>query len=42
MGAGIAQVALEGGWRVTLFDTAPAATDRARARIGEGIRRRAA
>jgi 3-hydroxybutyryl-CoA dehydrogenase len=42
MGAGIAQVALEGGWRVTLFDTVPAATARAEARIGEGIRRRAA
>jgi 3-hydroxybutyryl-CoA dehydrogenase len=42
MGAGIAQVALEGGWRVTLFDPASGATDRARARISEGIARRAA
>ena len=42
MGAGIAQVALEGGWRVTLHDAQPGATDRARARIREGLARRAA
>jgi 3-hydroxybutyryl-CoA dehydrogenase len=41
MGAGIAQVALEGGWRVALHDAAPDATDRARARIREGLARRA-
>ena len=41
MGAGIAQVALEGGWRVGLHDAAPGATDRARARIREGLARRA-
>ena len=41
MGAGIAQVALEGGWRVALHDAAPGATDRARARIREGLARRA-
>ncbi len=42
MGAGIAQVALEAGWEVVLHDPVPAATDRARARIREGLRRRAA
>ena len=42
MGAGIAQVALESGWRVALHDKAPGATDRARARIREGLARRAA
>ena len=42
MGAGIAQVALEGGWRVALHDAQPGATDRARARIREGLARRAA
>ncbi len=42
MGAGIAQVALEGGWRVALVDAQPGATDRARARIREGLARRAA
>jgi 3-hydroxybutyryl-CoA dehydrogenase len=41
MGAGIAQVALEGGWRVTLFDTTPGATDTARERIRDGLTRRA-
>jgi 3-hydroxybutyryl-CoA dehydrogenase len=41
MGAGIAQVALEGGWRVALFDSQPAATDRARDRIRQGLIRRA-
>ena len=42
MGAGIAQVALEGGWRVRLHDTAPGATDRALDRIRQGLTRRAA
>jgi 3-hydroxybutyryl-CoA dehydrogenase len=42
MGAGIAQVALEGGWRVALHDAAPGATDRARDRIRDGLARRAA
>ena len=42
MGAGIAQVALEGGWLVTLFDTTSGATDAARARIREGLVRHAA
>ena len=41
MGAGIAQVALEGGWRVALHDAQPGATDRARGRIREGLARRA-
>jgi 3-hydroxybutyryl-CoA dehydrogenase len=41
MGAGIAQVALEGGWHVRLQDTAPGATDRAVDRIREGLTRRA-
>jgi 3-hydroxybutyryl-CoA dehydrogenase len=41
MGAGIAQVALEGGWRVALHDAAPGATDRARERIRDGLARRA-
>jgi 3-hydroxybutyryl-CoA dehydrogenase len=41
MGAGIAQVALEGGWRVTLHDSAPGATDRALDRIRQGLTRRA-
>src|SRR5829696_9894148 len=41
MGAGIAQVALEGGWRVALFDSAAEATDRARSRIRDGLLRRA-
>ena len=41
MGAGIAQVALEGGWRVALHDASPGATDRARDRIREGLARRA-
>jgi 3-hydroxybutyryl-CoA dehydrogenase len=41
MGAGIAQVALEGGWRVALFDSQPGATDRARDRIRQGLVRRA-
>jgi 3-hydroxybutyryl-CoA dehydrogenase len=42
MGAGIAQVALEGGWRVALHDAAPGATERARERIRDGLARRAA
>ena len=41
MGAGIAQVALEGGWRVALWDAVPGATDRARERIRQGLERRA-
>jgi 3-hydroxybutyryl-CoA dehydrogenase len=41
MGAGIAQVALEGGWDVTLFDSIGGATDRARDRIRQGLTRRA-
>jgi 3-hydroxybutyryl-CoA dehydrogenase len=41
MGAGIAQVAIEGGWRVALFDSQPGATDRARDRIRQGLIRRA-
>jgi 3-hydroxybutyryl-CoA dehydrogenase len=42
MGAGIAQVALEGGWGVALFDSQAGATDRARDRIRQGLVRRAA
>jgi 3-hydroxybutyryl-CoA dehydrogenase len=42
MGAGIAQVALEAGWRVALHDAQDGATDRARTRIREGLARRAA
>ncbi len=41
MGAGIAQVALEGAWRVRLHDAAPGATDRAIERIRQGLTRRA-
>jgi 3-hydroxybutyryl-CoA dehydrogenase len=41
MGAGIAQVALEGGWRVRLHDALPGATDRALERIRTGLTRRA-
>jgi 3-hydroxybutyryl-CoA dehydrogenase len=41
MGAGIAQVALEGGWRVALFDSQAGATDRASDRIRQGLLRRA-
>ena len=41
MGAGIAQVALEGGWRVALHDPLPGATDRALERIRQGLTRRA-
>jgi len=42
MGAGIAQVALEAGWEVALFDAVPGAVDRARDRVREGLLRRAA
>jgi 3-hydroxybutyryl-CoA dehydrogenase len=41
MGAGIAQVALEGGWRVALHDSLAGATDRAVERIRKGLTRRA-
>jgi len=41
MGAGIAQVALEAGWRVSLHDPLPGATDRALGRIRQGLTRRA-
>ena len=41
MGSGIAQVALEGGWGVALFDSQAGASDRARDRIRQGLRRRA-
>jgi len=41
MGAGIAQVALEGDWTVSLTDPTPGAADAARARIADGLRRRA-
>src|SRR5204862_3446448 len=42
MGAGIAQVALEAGWRVILHDPIAGATDRAKGRIRDGLLRRAA
>ena len=42
MGAGIAQVALEAGDEVALYDVAPGAVEGARARIAEGLGRRAA
>jgi 3-hydroxybutyryl-CoA dehydrogenase len=42
MGAGIAQVALEGGWAATLHDPVAGAVDRARDRIRDGLTRRAA
>ena len=41
MGAGIAQVAIEAGWRVALHDPVPGATDRALERIRQGLARRA-
>ena len=42
MGAGIAQVALEAGDAVALYDVVPGAVEQARARIADGLRRRAA
>lgn len=42
MGAGIAQVALEGGWDVVLSDPVPGALDAARRRIADGLTRRSA
>ena len=42
MGAGIAQVALEAGDEVALYDVAPGAVEEARTRITEGLGRRAA
>jgi 3-hydroxybutyryl-CoA dehydrogenase len=42
MGAGIAQVALEAGHEVALFDVSRDAATRARERIADGLRRRAA
>ena len=41
MGAGIAQVALEGGWDVVIHDPVAGAADRARERIRQGLARRA-
>src|SRR5690348_4422587 len=42
MGAGIAQVALEGGWAVALHDPISGAADKGRERIRDGLTRRAA
>ena len=42
MGAGIAQLALEAGHRVALFDVDPDAFARARERVADGLARRAA
>jgi 3-hydroxybutyryl-CoA dehydrogenase len=42
MGAGIAQVALEGGWDVVLADPVAGAVEAARRRIADGLTRRAA
>jgi 3-hydroxybutyryl-CoA dehydrogenase len=42
MGAGIAQVALEAGWAVAMFDPIAGATEMARDRIRDGLVRRAA
>ena len=42
MGAGIAQVALEAGDEVALYDVAPGAVELARTRIADGLARRAA
>jgi 3-hydroxybutyryl-CoA dehydrogenase len=42
MGSGIAQVALEAGSEVVLYDVDPGAIDRAREGIGRGLERRAA
>ena len=41
MGAGIAQVALEAGDTVALYDVVPGAVEQARARIVDGLTRRA-
>ena len=41
MGAGIAQLAIEAGHEVVLFDVDPAAIERGRARIRTGLERRA-
>jgi 3-hydroxybutyryl-CoA dehydrogenase len=41
MGAGIAQVALEAGDSVALYDVVPGAVEQARARIADGLARRA-
>ena len=41
MGAGIAQVALEAGDAVALYDVVPGAVEQARARIADGLTRRA-
>jgi 3-hydroxybutyryl-CoA dehydrogenase len=40
MGAGFAQMALEAGREVVLYDVDPTAVERARDRIGDGLRRR--
>jgi 3-hydroxybutyryl-CoA dehydrogenase len=42
MGAGIAQVAIEGGWAVALHDPVAGAVEKARERIRDGLARRAA
>jgi 3-hydroxybutyryl-CoA dehydrogenase len=42
MGAGIAQVALEAGWKVRLHDALPGAAKRGQDRVADGLRRRAA
>jgi 3-hydroxybutyryl-CoA dehydrogenase len=42
MGAGIAQVALEAGWEVVINDVDTDATERATARVRDGLARRAA
>ena len=42
MGAGIAQLALEAGHEVVLYDVDEAAIERGRARIRDGLARRAA
>jgi 3-hydroxybutyryl-CoA dehydrogenase len=42
MGAGIAQVALEGGWDVVLADPVKGAVEAARRRIADGLTRRSA
>lgn len=42
MGAGIAQVALEAGWKVQLHDVIQGAAERGRGRLADGLRRRAA